>query len=149
MHLHFPKGQSRRPATELTRHRQNTTCLRHRQSHCEGFLISNCTITERWGETTKRWENGEPLASEGSRYKCLHGTLRARLNQPRAPEKADGKHEDGGEQRENSVYGNSSDAERQQNEPDKWISDEREQGQRPAHHEQEAPENQGDHGGVS
>ena len=50
-----------------------------------------------------------------------------------------GKHDDPAQQSEHAVDGNTDKAKRKQNDPDKGIDDQCQQGQRPAEHEQDAP----------
>jgi hypothetical protein len=60
-------------------------------------------------------------------------------------EDADGEQEDGGDEFEDSGDGDADDAEGQHDQPDDGVTDERNQGERPAEDEQEAKEEEFDH----
>jgi hypothetical protein len=53
---------------------------------------------------------------------------------------------EGSQKRQNAVHGDSSNAKRQENQPNDGINDERKQGKRPTEAKQDAPEYEGNHG---
>jgi hypothetical protein len=60
-------------------------------------------------------------------------------------EDADGEHEEGGDEREDSREGDANEAEGETDHPDDGVEDEREQGKRPAEDEKDAKEEESDH----
>src|SRR5216683_5788045 len=61
-------------------------------------------------------------------------------------QQAGGDRDYGPDQGQHSVDCDAYDAERQEQQPDDWVEHQREQGQRPEQHKQNAPEKEGGHG---
>lgn len=71
-----------------------------------------------------------------------------RSDGPWTPKEAYGEHEDGADETENSVDGDSHKAERQRQQPDDWIEYESQQRERPAQDEQDDPQEESSHGNL-
>ena len=82
-------------------------------------------------------------------YQQDAGAKKEALNQARAAKQPRRKHEHGREQCKHAVHRDTQDAKRQSQQPDKWIGDQRQQRDRPAEDEQEAPEHESKQGSVS
>ncbi len=71
-----------------------------------------------------------------------------RSDGPRPAKKADREHDDGADETENSVDGDTHKAERQGQQPHDWIEDESKQRERPAQDEQDDPQEESSHGNL-
>lgn len=64
----------------------------------------------------------------------------SRLEVPRSGHDPRRQRDDGAHESEHAIHGDSDEPERNQADPDQRISDERQHGERPAQHEEDAPE---------
>ncbi len=71
-----------------------------------------------------------------------------RSDGPRTAKKADRQHDDGADETENSVDGDTHKAERQGQQPDEWIQHKSKQRERPAQDEQDDPQEESSHGNL-
>jgi hypothetical protein len=68
------------------------------------------------------------------------------LNQSGSAKQAHGQEEQGAQEAQHAANGDSHYPEWQQNQPNEWIHDQRENSDRPAHQEQDAPKQESNHG---
>jgi hypothetical protein len=96
----------------------------------------------------------KPQVSKNRGFTSLYSTVSRRAGEPCrsdgpwATKEPDREHENGADETENAVNGDSDQAERKRQEPDKWIQDESQQRQRPAKNKQNDPQEESGHGDL-